>query len=160
MRPLRTILHPTDSSAPSEHALSLACGLARARGARLIALHVVEPQIDFGELGMTAPRPSWTIKPSRSGWPGSAPRTRRSPVEHQVVEGGAADEIVRAARETQCDLIVMGSHGRTGLGRVVMGSVAEKVFHEARCPVLIVRTARPETGSEVEAPGPKSVLVF
>jgi nucleotide-binding universal stress UspA family protein len=57
-----------------------------------------------------------------------------------VVEGIASAEIVREARERPCELIVIGSHGRTGIGRVLMGSVAEEVARKAPCPVLIART--------------------
>lgn len=137
MRPLRTIPHSTEFSAPSEQALSLACGLARARGARLIVLHVVEPRVYYGELGMTASLSELDHQAFEEWLARLCPQDAAFSVEPQVVEGGAAAEIVRAAREGQCDLIVMGSHGRTGLGRVVMGSVAEAVARRAPCPVLV-----------------------
>ena len=60
-------------------------------------------------------------------------------VEHRLEEGDAAEEILRVARETACDLVVMGSHGRTWLERALMGSVAAKVLRSAPCPVLTVR---------------------
>jgi len=59
--------------------------------------------------------------------------------EHRLVMGIAADDIVRLANEEQADLIVIGTHGRTGLKRVLMGSVAESVMRLATCPVLIVK---------------------
>jgi nucleotide-binding universal stress UspA family protein len=61
-------------------------------------------------------------------------------VERRLVEGNPATEILRTSEETHCDAIVMGSHGRTGLGRLVLGSVAEQVMRQAACPVLIVKT--------------------
>jgi nucleotide-binding universal stress UspA family protein len=64
-------------------------------------------------------------------------------VECRVEEGDAAAGIVGAARATGCDLIVMGTHGRTGLERVVIGSVAENVLRTAPCPVMTVKTPRP-----------------
>jgi nucleotide-binding universal stress UspA family protein len=65
-------------------------------------------------------------------------------MECRVEEGDAAKGIVNAAQATQCDLIVMGTHGRTGLSRLLMGSVAEKVLRSAPCPVLTVKVPLPE----------------
>jgi nucleotide-binding universal stress UspA family protein len=66
-------------------------------------------------------------------------RGERVRVRTMLVEGLPADEILRAARRARADLIVMGTHGRTGVSRVFMGSVAERVVRESRCPVLTVR---------------------
>jgi universal stress protein A len=68
-------------------------------------------------------------------------RAKRERVRAQAIfaEGLPADEILRAARRARADLIVMGTHGRTGVSRVFMGSVAERVVRESRCPVLTVR---------------------
>ena len=68
----------------------------------------------------------------------------------RLVRGDAAAEILRATREVQGDLIVMGTHGRTGLGRLLMGSVAETILRGADCPVLTVRV--PLTASEPASP--------
>ena len=65
------------------------------------------------------------------------------PFEHRTRTGDAAEEITALAREAGCDLIVMGTHGRTGLARWLMGSVAEKVLRHALCPVLTVKTPTP-----------------
>jgi nucleotide-binding universal stress UspA family protein len=62
------------------------------------------------------------------------------PVEYRLKEGDAVTEILGVAEETNADLIVMGTHGRTGLSRLLMGSVAEQVVRKASCPVLTVRT--------------------
>ena len=62
------------------------------------------------------------------------------------MEGNPAAEILRAAEESDCDLIVMASHGRTGAKRIMLGSVAETVLRGSRCPVLIVKT--PESATE------------
>jgi nucleotide-binding universal stress UspA family protein len=56
-----------------------------------------------------------------------------------MTEGDAVDEILRVARDADADLIVLGTHGRTGLGRLLMGSVAEQVVRRAPCPVLVVK---------------------
>jgi len=81
----------------------------------------------------------------------SAPTEVR--VERQVGEGDSAVEILRAAQDLKADLIVMGTHGRTGLGRLLMGSVAEQVVRKAPCPVLTVRTPSLQAES---AQGPAS----
>jgi nucleotide-binding universal stress UspA family protein len=59
--------------------------------------------------------------------------------EHRLVMGDPATEIVRVAEEEKAELIVLGTHGRTGLSRILMGSVAEAVVRHAPCPVLIYR---------------------
>jgi nucleotide-binding universal stress UspA family protein len=65
------------------------------------------------------------------------------PVDHRLAEGDAATEILRLANETRSDVIVMGTHGRTGLARVLMGSVAEQVVRRAPCPVVTMKTPLP-----------------
>ena len=60
-------------------------------------------------------------------------------MEHRLVEGDGAAEILCTAKETHCDLIVIGTHGRTGLTRLLMGSVADQVVRRAECPVVAVR---------------------
>jgi nucleotide-binding universal stress UspA family protein len=65
------------------------------------------------------------------------------PVEYRLLEGDPARTILETARETGCDLIVMGTHGRSGLGRFLMGSVAERVLRKAPCPVLTLKAPVP-----------------
>ena len=71
------------------------------------------------------------------------------PYEHHLTLGSPAEDIVRIADETGADMIVIGTHGRTGLMRVLMGSVAEAVMRHANCPVLTLKqsTKVPETSS-------------
>jgi nucleotide-binding universal stress UspA family protein len=71
-------------------------------------------------------------------------------LEHRLVEGDAATVILQVATEIKCDLIVMGTHGRTGLSRLLMGSVAEQVVRNASCPVLTVKTPQHEAPSSEE----------
>jgi len=66
-------------------------------------------------------------------------QAHRVRVESQVLEGDPVDMILRAAEETHSDVIVMGTHGRTGLSRLLLGSVAEAVIRKAPCPVLSVK---------------------
>jgi nucleotide-binding universal stress UspA family protein len=73
------------------------------------------------------------------------------PVERRLEEGLAVTEVLRVAQEVNADLIVMGTHGRTGLARLLMGSVAEQVLRKALCPVLTVKTPFPATTSPADA---------
>jgi nucleotide-binding universal stress UspA family protein len=150
MLSIQAILHPTDFSPGSEYAFQLACSLARDHGARLIVLHVVQPPAAaYGEMFIDLPS---------EGIVGIKERAQEAfrqlltpdpqvPVETRVEEGDAATQIVRVAEETRCGLIVMGTHGRTALGRLLMGSVAEQVLRKAPCPVLTVKTPLPESSS-------------
>jgi nucleotide-binding universal stress UspA family protein len=138
MLPVHTILHPTDFSAPSAYALGLACALARDYGARLIALHVAHAPPVFASEGMVPPAPEEIRAEAEE-------QLRQLPVpqddvrvERRLELGDAAGEILRVAAEVDASLIVMGTHGRTGLGRLLMGSVAEQVVRRSTCPVLTV----------------------
>ncbi len=144
---LRSILLPTDFSECAGHALSYATGLARDAGAKLVCVHVIEPVMPaVGYTGITEPLPMADISEQMED---SA--TRELPkiaecdecagleVEEVIAHGDPATEIVRAATEHACDLIVISSHGRTGLGRILFGSTAESVVRHARCPVLVVK---------------------
>ena len=141
---LATILHPTDFSPLSEHAFHLACSLARDHGGRLIVLHVaVPPVVGYG--GAMTPPPEGDWKALDEQLRRIQANDANIPVEHILREGDPAAEILRVAEEHKCDLIVMGSHGRTGVARLLMGSVAEHVVRKAECPVLVVKTPLPKT---------------
>jgi nucleotide-binding universal stress UspA family protein len=152
---VRAILLPTDFSECARHAVPVAAELARLLGARVICLHVVEPVVppvgwaptaealpvaaDFGEqLGEAAGRelPAFTGGAEFEGLD----------VEELVAHGEPAAEIVRAASERGADLIVISSHGRTGLGRILFGSTAESVVRHAHCPVLVVKPPQERDG--------------
>lgn len=142
---IRTILYPTDFSDCSRHAFRIAGMLAREQGARLIVLHVkptLGPLVAYGE-ALTELEPEG----SRERLLEVLHRFRLSDpkvqVEHRLVEGQGAEEILRQAEEIGADLIVMGTHGRSGLGRLLMGSVAGEVVRNARCPVITVKIPRP-----------------
>jgi nucleotide-binding universal stress UspA family protein len=141
MLPLGTVLHPTDFSENSEYAFRVACGLARDYKARLLLLHVMAPPMVI-YAGGPVPAETWPsideVQEKLHELQGQAHHVR---VETQVMEGDPVDMILRAAEETECDVIVMGTHGRTGLGRLLMGSVAEAVIRKAPCPVLSVKPA-------------------
>ena len=139
MLPLKTILHATDFSVEADYAFRLACSLARDHGARLVVAHVVAPApaVAYGEM---------LVEPDQAALDKAWEQIRRIqppeaavPVQHRVEQGFAADEILRLARELPADMIVLGTHGRSGLGRLLMGSVAEQVVRKAPCPVLVVK---------------------
>ncbi len=140
MLPIRTILHPTDFSEPAQHAFAAACALARDHGSRLVVLYVRAPTVvAYGEMGPIVPDPVWTpadVKAALSELHLPDPGVE---VEYRVAEGDPAAEIIRLASEVKANLIVMSTHGRTGLGRLLMGSVAEVVLRRAPCPVLTLK---------------------
>jgi nucleotide-binding universal stress UspA family protein len=144
MLPIKTILHPTDFSDHSDYAFALACSLARDYNARLIVLHVLErlPPIYSGVMTPTPPI-SPTDQDRKSAWEDlqriQAPDSA-VPIERLLEEGNPAGAILQVAEEGPCQLIVLGTHGRTGLRRLLMGSVAEQVVRDAPCPVLTVKT--------------------
>jgi nucleotide-binding universal stress UspA family protein len=137
MLPIQTILHPTDFSERSGYAFQLACSLARDRGARLIVLHAMPVPLVQEKRGY---REEMARELNRLGAPDAQVR-----VEHRLEEGDPATQILRVAQESGCDLIAMGSHGRTGLDRLLMGSVAEQVVRGAFCPVLTVKAPFPQS---------------
>jgi len=143
MLDIQTILCPTDFSACSEQAFQLACSMARDYGARLIVLHVQPaPIIVYGE-GVVPPEPVEYRSQLKRQLETVQPQEPDIRLEHHLVEGDPATEILRAARSVKCGMIVMGTHGRSGLGRVLMGSVAEAVTRKAPCPVVTVKASRP-----------------
>jgi nucleotide-binding universal stress UspA family protein len=152
MTPIRTILHPTDFSDSSKQAFHLACSLARDHGGQVIVLYVRErpPTAYTAGVAMAPPPPPPSTDErkalqeqlSQIQAPDHAIR-----VEHLLLEGDPVTAILAIAQERQCDLIAMSTHGRTGLGRLLMGSVAENVLRQATCPVLTVKTPFPDEGS-------------
>jgi nucleotide-binding universal stress UspA family protein len=148
---IKTILHPTDFSACSQAAFRLAYALARDHAARLIVLHVTAvPDLayqGFGGPGLPLLAEQYLAK-VRQGLEKLRPPDPQFPCERRLAEGDPAAEIIGAAAETAADLIVMGTHGRTGLRHLLMGSVAEQVVRQAPCPVV---TLKQESADE---PGP------
>lgn len=146
MLPIRTIVCPTDFSDRAAPALELATALARDYTADLVLVHVTPPPVQPVAGGVLIGMPG----------DGSAEAAHldavrvadpRVTVRRRTVVGHPATEIVRLAREETADLIVMGTHGRGGLARVLVGSVAEEVMRHAPCPVLTVRAPFPAPAS-------------
>ena len=151
MLAIRTILHPTYFSENSALAFRLACALARDYDARLIVLHVGGPPIViYGEGVLPIPTEDY-LGTLRAQLLEVQPHGPKINVEHHLIEGEASTEILRAANEMKADVIFMGTHGRTGLARLVMGSVAEKVVRRAPCPVVTVKPPLPAAHVAAEA---------
>lgn len=132
---LTKILFPTDFSHCGDEALQLATTLARDSGARLLIAHVEEPPMAYGS-GHMYYGPMEPTRPQLSEMLHKVvPTDSNVPYEHHLLMGSPAHEIVSFAEAEGVDLIVIGTHGRTGLFHVLMGSVAESVVRHANCPV-------------------------
>lgn len=145
---IKKILYPTDFSSYSNQAYFHAISLAEKHNASLTVLFVYNPD------STTTPGSQGDEVADRRYWQGQLEQIRpvdtRIPVSHVLLEGDPASEIVRYGRDAGIDVIVMGTHGRTGVERLLMGSVAEKVLRDAPCSVLVVKLPR---GQPVIAPG-------
>ncbi len=133
---LKKILFPTDFSHTGDAALALATSMARDTGATLLIIHVEEPPMAYGggEMYYGVPEPDLkTLKTMLSEVKPSDPEV---PYKHRLITGHPAHAIVQLAESEDVDLIVMGTHGRSGLSRLLMGSVTENVMRKAPCPML------------------------
>jgi nucleotide-binding universal stress UspA family protein len=151
----KKILFPTDFSTCSDAGLEQATALARDAGATLLIVHVEEPPAAYGGgemyYGISEPDQTAMLRMLDD----VRPTDPTVPYEHRLLRGNPADEIVSEAEREHCDLIVMGTHGRTGLRRLLMGSVAEAVVRRAHCAVLTYKLPR-----EKAADRPVPVGVF
>ena len=129
---IKTILYPTDFSTYSNQAYFHAVGLAEHYGASLTVVYVYPPGSEEGGDRRHVRGQLEQIRPANPA----------IPVTHVFLEGDPAAEIVRYAADTGFDVIVIGTHGRTGVDRPLMGSVAERVMREAPCSVLVVKLPR------------------
>jgi len=135
----KTILFPTDFSTASDAALAHAEALAKQSGARLLIVHVEEPPLAYGggELyyGLPEPGSDRILKMLED----VRPRDPAVSFAHRLTMGDPAAEVVQIAGDENAEMIVMGTHGRTGMLRLLMGSVAEAIVRQAPCPVLVYR---------------------
>lgn len=147
MQPIQTILHPTDFSESAVHAFRLACSLARDHDARLVVLHVATPRYPIVSELVAVPPMASDIDADdaereelMNRLHGLVPIYGGFPVEYRLEDGEPVERILAVAADVGAGLVVMGTHGRTGLTRLLMGSVAEHVVREAPCSVLTVKT--------------------
>jgi len=145
----KTILVPHDFSSSANHAAAIARDEAKAHGAKLQMLHVIDLPVQF--------RPDTVILPEATGAPINVKdyaiaqaETHLKDLEARLAKdgvvatsairvGNAVDEIIRYVEENAIDLIVMGTHGRSGLAHLLVGSVAERVVRSSKVPVLTIR---------------------
>ncbi len=133
-----------DFSEPSRFALEKGADLARRLQADLTLLHVHEAPLPVSTGMLVSPpevveQAAIEMRRKMGGWQGRAERIVGRSVRAKVLTDGGAAGILRFVREGFFDLLVIGTHGRTGLERLVLGSVAEQVVRQADCPVLVVR---------------------
>jgi nucleotide-binding universal stress UspA family protein len=161
MLPIGTILHPTDFSDNSEFAFRLACALARDYHARLILLHVLPPPMVVYAGGLVPAETGPSVEEAKEELRRMEKRPHHVRIESTVMEGDPVDMILRAAEETHSDVIIMGTHGRSALARLLLGSVAEGVIRKAPCPVLTAKpvVARQKAVEESEAKEEAGVAV-
>ena len=143
---IRRVLHPTDFSRASAAAFRRALAEARANKAALLIVHVLAPVIPMAGEGYVSPSAYQQMSEAARTWAHrkllrllTTARTARVRARGLLLEGVAHEQIVRAARRQRADLIVIGTHGRTGVARFFLGSVAARVTATAPCPVLTVR---------------------
>jgi nucleotide-binding universal stress UspA family protein len=129
------ILYPTDFSSYSNQAYFHAVGLAETYGASLTVVYVHTPG--------AGDKAHWQSQLEQV-----RPANPKIAVSHVLLEGDPAAEIARYAADAHIDVIVIGTHGRTGVDRAEMGSVAERVMREAACSVLVVKLPKGVTGAE------------
>lgn len=142
----RRILHPSDFSAASNAAFKKAIEMAKASRAELLIVHVINPIVPVAGEGYVSPRMYEDLAASTRAWARKQidrllAKARKSGVRGQGVlaEGAAHEQIARIAKSKRADLVVMGTHGRSGFAKLFLGSVAGRVITAAPCPVLTVK---------------------
>ena len=147
MAGIRRILHPSDFSKASGAAFAKAVDLAKSNRAELVLLHVLAPPIPImaGD-GYISPHVYEDLDKSARAYAskelaGLVAKAKKAGVRANAVlrDGIAHEQIARAARSPRTDMIVIGTHGRTGLAKLFLGSVAARVVSTATCPVMTVR---------------------
>ena len=146
------ILHPTDFSDCAAQAQETAVGLVEQLGGEIVLLQVLVESMLFGEEVLSTPKVR-TLYEAQRKWAEKTLEERAGDLRQRGVKaswrlqvGVPFEEIVKVAAEERVDMIVMGTHGRSGLNRALLGSVAERVIRLAPCPVLSVRQTKAEAG--------------
>jgi nucleotide-binding universal stress UspA family protein len=143
---IKKILHATDFSKASARALQEAIKLAKDNGAQLLVVHVIEPTPyvaggEFGGAEIYTKLEDMARHNAQSSMSKLMQRLKKSKIkaESLLLRGLSHEQIVKAAKNKRADMIIIGTHGRTGLSKLFMGSVAGKVIALANCPVMTVR---------------------
>ncbi len=143
---MRRVLHATDFSAASSRAFKRAVDIAKASGAELLLVHVLPSVFPVVADGYVSPQvyedlEAATRADGQKRLDRLARRARASGarVKSLLLEGAPHERIAQAARARKADMVVIGTHGRTGFAKLVLGSVASRVLAISPCPVLTVR---------------------
>lgn len=147
---VKTILFPSDFSSKGDEAFDYAAAMAQQNGSKLLVAHVEEPPVVYGEGTFYYGVPEPDEDALREMLVKLKPHHTGVTCEHLLLKGSPAEAIIECAKENNVDMIVMSSHGRTGLGRMLLGSVAESVMRHAECPILIVKPR--VSGAQAKAP--------
>ena len=146
MSRIRRILHPSDFSRASDAAFTKAIELAKTNRAELLVVHILTPMIPMVGDGYVSPKVYEEIEATSRAHAQTQldrllarARKARVRVKGLLMDGMPYEQIARAARSKRADLVVIGTHGRTGLAKFFLGSVASRVVSTATCPVLTVR---------------------
>ena len=147
MKSIKRILYATDYSKASGRALDEAVNLAKQNKAELWVVHVIEPLAtyvsgeDFGGAELYMRIEETTMRDAQASMTKLMQRLKRLGVKAKslLLKGAPHEQIVKAARSKKADMIVVGTHGRTGLSKLFLGSVAGRVVSTAQCPVVTVR---------------------
>ena len=142
----RSIVHPTDFSTASRAAFAKAVEMAKADRGELLLVHVLSPVMPVPGDGYISPKVYDEIAASTRAWAQkqldkllAKAKAAGARVKGLLVEGVPHEQIVRLAKSKRADVVVMGTHGRSGLAKLFLGSVAGRVVTAAPCPVLTVR---------------------
>lgn len=141
---LKSILFPSDFSHCGDEALAFATMLARDCKAKMLIVHVEEPPAAYVGEFMYYGLPEPNREHLQHLLEKIVPADPNVPFEHHLLFGDPAHQLIEFANEQGVDLIVIGTHGRTGLFRVLLGSVTESVVRHAACPVITVKHPQPK----------------
>jgi nucleotide-binding universal stress UspA family protein len=161
MNPIRKILVPTDFSAHADEAFRTACTLAAALGAEVVVFHIAPPPTVVTADGeLLADRESAAVN-LWDRFRDLQPGDRQVRVKHEVIveERPTARHILDMLDRQGCDLIVMGTHGRSWIKRALFGSVTKAVVRSARCPVMVVKAPRSPQNLPAKDRRPRSAQI-
>jgi len=156
MNAIQKILVPTDFSGHADEAFRVASTMAQLTGAEVILFHVAQPPATVTEAGPILANPG----KGKAGnlwkyFEHTQPTDPRVRVTHEVIvaDGPGANHILEILEKLGCDLVVMGTHGRSWLKHRLFGSVTEEVVRRARCPVMVVKAPAPAQQPPAPTPG-------
>jgi nucleotide-binding universal stress UspA family protein len=156
MKAIQKILVPTDFSWHADEAFRVGCTLARLTGAEVVLFHVAQPPAVVTEAGPLLANPGKGDTVNLWGrFEHTQPTDPGVRVTHEVIvaDGPGAGHILEILERLGCDLVVMGTHGRSWLKHRLFGSVTEEVVRRARCPVMVVKAPAPAQDPPAPAPG-------